>query len=75
MNLISVAPVEGGWKVESQALAAPLFFYSGGRAEAAAKRLGEAFAKAGEWSEIQVQVAGGQLVGRFVCPPALTQAA
>ena len=69
MHVISVAPTEGGWMVEADMLAAPLLFQSGGRAEDAAKRLGEALAKAGRWGEVRVHLKGGELLGRFICPP------
>ena len=73
MHVISVAPTEGGWMVEADMLAGPLLFQSGGKAEAAAKRLGEALAKAGRWGEIRVHLADGELLGRFVCPPRLAR--
>ena len=69
MHVISVAPTEGGWMVEADVLAAPLLFNSGGKAEEAAKRLGEGLAKAGRWGEIRIHLAGGELLGRFICPP------
>jgi hypothetical protein len=69
MHVVSVAPADGGWMVDADVLAAPLVFASGGRAEDAAKRLGEGLARAGKWAEIRVHVANGDLLGRFICPP------
>ena len=69
MHVISVAPTEGGWMVEADMLAAPLLFQSGGKAEDAAKQLGAALAKAGQWGEVRVHLKSGELLGRFICPP------
>ena len=69
MRTISVTPADAGWAVRSDAIDNALVFRSGARAEAAAKRLGEALASAGELVEIEVLLRGGQRAGRFVCVP------
>ena len=45
-----------------------MLFRSGGRAEAAARRLGKHLAAAGEPCEIRIHDRNGDLVGRFACP-------
>jgi hypothetical protein len=44
-------------------------FRSGGRAEAAARNIADAFAVAGMHSEICVFIRDGSLAGRYLCPP------
>jgi len=69
VQIVSVIPVSGGWAVNNKALAAPMVFLSGAKAEAAARRLGETIARRGETAEIRVYLRDGTLVGRFVCTP------
>ena len=69
MVVISIIPNDAGWQVESETLAAPLMFLSGGKAEDAGKRLAHALTERGLWVEIRVHTKEGGLFGRFVCPP------
>lgn len=71
VHVVSVIPVSGGWAVSARALAAPTVFFSGAKAEAAARRLGETIARRGETAEIRIYLRDGSLAGRFVCAPAV----
>jgi hypothetical protein len=66
---VSVIPLSGGWAVSNKALAAPMVFFSGAKAEAAARRLGETIARRGETAEIRIYLRDGTIAGRFVCAP------
>jgi len=68
-HLISVEPFGDGWSVKGGSLAEPLMFTSGGRAETAARQLGERLAAAGEAAEIRIYARGGAMVGRVACTP------
>ena len=68
-HTIRVAPAPGGWSVEADGLSAPLMFRSGGRAEAAARNIAQAFAAVGLHSELRVFIRDGSLAGHFICPP------
>jgi hypothetical protein len=68
-HLISVEPMDAGWAVKLGSLAEPMVFSSGGRAESAARELGERLSAAGEAAEIRIHDRRGALVGRFVCAP------
>jgi hypothetical protein len=70
MDVISIVPNDAGWQVESETLPGPLMFFSGGKAEDAAKRLARALAEQDRWVEIRVHMKDGGMLGRFVCPPA-----
>lgn len=67
-EVITVAPSHGAWVVEQPAMRNPQTFRSGATAEAAARQLGEAIARGGRSTEIQVLLRDGSLAGRFVCP-------
>jgi hypothetical protein len=69
MLTVSVTPAGAGWAVRSAAFDNDMVFRSGARAEAAAKRLGEALAAAGQPVEIEVLLRGGARAGRFLCLP------
>jgi hypothetical protein len=69
VHVVSVIPVSGGWAVSSGVIAAPLVFFSGGKAEAAARRLAETIAHRGETAEIRIFLRDGSMAGRFVCAP------
>jgi len=69
VRLISVSPLGEGWAVRSDGLDNEMLFNGGGRAEAAARRLGEKLAGAGEACEIRIHDRKGALVARFVCSP------
>lgn len=73
--LISVAPIEDGWAVRSEALDADLKFDRGGRAEAAARALADRYAEAGRQAEVEIYLRDGALAGRFVHPPRAPEAA
>ncbi len=70
MRLIAVIPLGEGWAVRSDGLDNDMLFKGGGRAEAAARRLAEKLAGAGEPCEIRIHDRAGRLAGRFVCAPA-----
>jgi len=69
VRLITVEPFGESWAVRSDEIANEMVFRSGREAEAAAKRLGERLAQAGDFAEIRVHIRGGDLAGRFVCAP------
>ena len=66
---ISVAPAEGGWSVRHGGDIEPTMFFSGARAEDAARRLAEAMAEAGHHAVITITLRDGALAGRFICTP------
>ncbi len=70
VHLIQVEPFGDSWAVRSDQIANDMIFRSGREAEAAAKRLGERLAAAGDFAEIRIHIRGGALAGRFVCAPA-----
>ena len=67
--LISVAPVGAQWAVRSEISSVDQLFDSGGRAEAAARRLADQFAEAGHHAEVEVYLRDGALAGRHVHRP------
>jgi len=69
VHTVSVIPVSGGWAVSARAIAAPMVFFSGAKAEAAARRLAETLAHRGETAEIRIFLRDGSMAGRFVCAP------
>jgi hypothetical protein len=69
MQTISVVPADGGWAVRCEAIANPLMFTSGARAERAAGRLAQALAQRGEAVAIKVHMRNGEPAGRYICPP------
>jgi hypothetical protein len=69
VHIVSVIPVSGGWAVTTRSLAGPMVFFSGAKAEAAARRLAETIARRGETVEIRIYLRDGSLAGRFVCAP------
>jgi len=66
---IHVTPAENGWKVTHGGALEPLVFFSGARAEDAARRLAEAMAEAGRAAEIKIILRDGSLAGRFISHP------
>lgn len=70
VELITVKPSLGGWRVACEARAHSQSFQSGATAEAAARQLGEAIARGGRPAEIQIFLRDGSLAGRFACAPA-----
>ncbi|HEY2660274.1 MAG TPA: DUF2188 domain-containing protein [Caulobacteraceae bacterium] len=69
VQVITVAPVQGGWAVEHDIAGNAMVFRSGAKAEAAARELGGTLAREGEPAEIHIYLRDGSLGGRFVCPP------
>jgi hypothetical protein len=69
VRLISVTALGADWSVRANGFDNDMFFHSGARAEAAARRLGEQLAAAGERYEIHIHDRTGQRIGRFVCVP------
>ena len=59
----SVFPVQGGWAVQLLPDGHPLVYFSGGRAEAAARRLCKAAWAGGETAEVRVHSRDGDFVG------------
>lgn len=69
MELITVKPAFGGWRVDCEGRAHRQAFQSGATAEAAARQLGEAIARGGQAAEIRIFLRDGSLAGRFACAP------
>lgn len=67
-HVISVMPAQDGWTVQSRAFDNAMVFRSGGRAEAAARRLADRYARAGEPAEIRIFLRDGSLAGRLDFP-------
>jgi hypothetical protein len=67
LELITVRPTPGGWRVTCEARAQAQSFQSGATAEAAARQLGEAIARGGQPVEIRIFLRDGSLAGRFAC--------
>jgi hypothetical protein len=59
----SVFPLQAGWAVQLQPDGPPLVFFSGGRAEAAARRLCKASLASGAPAEVHVHGRDGGFVG------------
>lgn len=70
VELITVMPTFGGWRVACEGRTHHQSFQSGATAEAAARQLGEAIARGGQPAEIHIFLRDGSLAGRFVCAPA-----
>ena len=66
---ISVLPVEGGWLVQADD-GEPVLFFSGGRAEAYARRLAQAWGATGACASVVVHDRGGERVGAWRVGPA-----
>jgi hypothetical protein len=62
-RIISVLPCGEGWCVRSDGFDGEMVFLSGAKAEAAARRLAETFAQAGDNAEIRIFLRDGQLAG------------
>lgn len=69
VHTVSVIPVSGGWAVSAREIAAPMVFFSGAKAEAAARRLAETIARRGETAEVRIFLRDGSMAGRFACAP------
>ena len=69
IELITVRPTLGGWRVACDGVGHGQSFQSGATAEAAARQLGAAIARGGQAAEIRIFLRDGSLAGRFVCAP------
>ena len=69
VQVITVAPIMGGWTVQHDVAGNAMLFKSGAKAEAAARELGGNLAQKGEPAEIHIYLRDGSLAGRFLCPP------
>jgi hypothetical protein len=70
LDVITVTPFPGGWRVACEGQVQDQLFQSGATAEAAARQLGAAIARGGRAAEIRIFLRDGSLAGRFACPPA-----
>jgi hypothetical protein len=68
-HTITVFPELDWWVVRIGGCENDMRFYSGARAEAAARMLGRRLAAAGDRTEIRLQLRDGALAGRFICAP------
>ena len=62
-QMIVVVPVEGGWSVQCPMTGQPLFFLSGAKAEANARKLGACIAGLGQDVRVMIHARDHQLVG------------
>lgn len=67
MKTVSILPADTGWVVRTDDIE-ELTFKSGGRAEAAGRRLALAYAERGTPAEVRIYLRNGELGGRFICP-------
>jgi hypothetical protein len=65
---VSVASSGVGWTVEADGVFQPVAFFSGGRAEAYARGVSIASARAGYHTYLTVRDAGGHVVGKRFYP-------
>lgn len=70
MRSVRVTPAGTGWAVHCDDIDNEMMFRSGAKAEAAARRLAQALADAGEPVEIEIHLRDGGHAARFVCVPA-----
>jgi hypothetical protein len=68
-TIVLVTPIESGWAVRREPGGEPLVFASGGRAEAAARRVAEAARSAGSRAELVIHARDGVCVGHFSYEP------
>jgi hypothetical protein len=61
--IISVEPVDGGWRLSCEGLAESLMFLSGGRAEAHARVLADRLAALGHDAVVQIHDRDNNLAG------------
>ena len=62
-QVIVVVPVEGGWTVECSIICQPLFFLSGAKAEANARKLASCIAELGQEVRVMIHARDSTLVG------------
>jgi hypothetical protein len=68
MKTITIVPAQDGWMMCSDAIDNEQFFQHGASAEAAAIRLAQGLADAGEGSQVEIYIRDGSLGRRFVVP-------
>ena len=68
IRMISVTPVGDAWTVRSEPFDNEMMFFSGAKAESAARRMGRTIARGGYTAEIRIFLRDGSLAARFVCP-------
>ncbi|MGA0608220.1 hypothetical protein ACO2Q0_19685 [Phenylobacterium sp. VNQ135] len=61
--LVSIQPLEGGWRMDCSAGLEPIVFGSGAKAEAQAHALARKLARAGADARVEVHDRGHRLVG------------
>jgi D-arabinose 5-phosphate isomerase GutQ len=71
MKVIRVSPIQGGWSVDYDTLAEAMVFRSGGRAEAAARKIASTLAQNGEEACVVIADRSEREAGRQVYRPAL----
>ncbi len=69
MKRISIVPAGQGWMLHSDAIDNEQFFQHGASAEAAALRLAQGLAEAGEGADVEIYLRDGSLARRFAVPP------
>lgn len=69
-RIVSVSPNVTGWTVSAESFE-PMVFFSGAKAEAAARSLADKAASGGHHTEIRIFLRDGSLAGRFVRTPDL----
>jgi hypothetical protein len=62
-QVIVVVPVDGGWSVQCQMTGQSLFFLSGAKAEANARKLGACIAELGQDVRVMIHARDNALVG------------
>ena len=71
IHQMSVTPVEAGWAVRSDLLDNELVFFSGAKAESAARKLAQHIADQRGTVELRIFLRDGSLAGRSVYAAAL----
>lgn len=72
MRLVTVTAVDSGWALEAPGATEAALFKSGAAAEAAACRLAQGLADAGEAVKLVIRLRDGSEAGRRLFPPRLT---
>ena len=62
-QVVTVSPVDGGWKVMCSITGQPLMFSSGAKAEEKARSLAEVFANSGQDARVVVHDRRNTLIG------------
>lgn len=69
MKRILIVSACQGWMLRSDAIDSEQFFQHGASAEAAAPRLAQGLAEAGEGADVEIYTRDGSLARRFAVPP------